>query len=424
MRLIHNYPSSISLSFSVIFFIVLLSILTAQQWTLINGIGNNLSFADPWTEADTIRSAEGFATNGFSYNSGLPDIAFGQQFPDKGTKKFLKDSVRKQSWTEGTLQVRVDNYKVDHNSFVYTHYPPGPHWIAGVSAKIFGVNAIKFFRIFPILIGLLSITYFSWQIFNFIGATKGAIAVLLFTAIPMFLNMMHGLSYQGYAFALLLLEIGICLKIFTRKDLIFFDLLLLFLISHLQGWMSFDYFFLVSAIPALLLLLFPSHTIKFNQICLISLVCIAGFALAHTFHFYQVVHYFDSFDKALSDFFSTAAYRSQSITYDDGSTTPSMLSILWNYLTIYSGTYTHLGVPAIYYSLTGAIIIFMASPNNKYRLIFGIFLSLLIASAWVIVMPQHAAQHWHFIPRHYFICIFFTSIAVLNAFFENQIFKR
>lgn len=419
-----NQPPNIPLNFTVIFFVVFLSALTAQQWISINKIGNNLSFADPWTEADTIRSAEAFATYGFSRNSGLPDIAFGHQFPDKGTKKILKDSTQKQSWAEGTLRVRVDNYQVSHESFVYTHYPPGPHWIAGISAKIFGVNSIKSFRFAPILIGLASIAYFSWQVFKFIGAIKGALALLFFTSIPMFLNMMHGLSYQGYALALLLLEIGICLKVFIRKDLNFFDLLLFFFISHLQGWMSFDYFFLVSATPPLILLLFPSNTLKLNQVSLIIITCIAGFSLSHIIHFCQVINYFDSFDIALSDFISTAAYRSQSISYDNGSTTPSMFAILWSYLTTYSGIHTHIGFPVIYHALIGTVIILIVSPNNKYRFIWGVFLSLLIASTWVVTMPQHAAQHWHFIPRHYFICIFFTSIAVLTALSENQTFKR
>lgn len=376
---------------------------------------NNLSFADPWTEADTIRSAEAFALHGFTSNSGLPDIAFGCQFADQGTKKILLDSENAKTWKLGTLSAR-EGHEVSYNSFVYTHYPPGPSWIAGISAKIFEPTAIAKLRIIPVLIGLLSIACFLWQIFNLVGAIKGALAAIIFASIPMLSNMMHVLSYQGYALALLLFGIAICIKVFIHKNPSFYELLLLFSISHIQGWMGFDYFFLVISLPIIIMLLFPPNTTNRNKVYLMVMVCLIGFSLAHLVHFYQVINYLGSLDKALLDFSGTAAYRSQSITYDDGSALPSTASLLWSYLTTYSGSWRHLGWSALYYSVIGSIIILaLPSSAQKYRLILGIYLSLFIASLWVITMPQHAAQHWHFIPRHYFICIFFTSIAVLSA---------
>jgi hypothetical protein len=40
--------------------------------------------------------------------------------------------------------------------------------------------------------------------------------------------------------------------------------------------------------------------------------------------------------------------------------------------------------------------------------------ALVVSSLWVVLMHQYSAQHWHFIPRHYFLAVFVPLLALLR----------
>src|ERR1700716_3125705 len=47
--------------------------------------GNGLSLvADPYSEANALRAGERFDNDGFTVNHGLPDVSYGQRFPEWG----------------------------------------------------------------------------------------------------------------------------------------------------------------------------------------------------------------------------------------------------------------------------------------------------------------------------------------------------
>ena len=74
--------------------IVVLLLVGLSQWNAVGAMGNRLSpTADPWTEADTLRAGEGYACYGYLENAGLPDLAYGRQFADIGTKKLVSGGL-------------------------------------------------------------------------------------------------------------------------------------------------------------------------------------------------------------------------------------------------------------------------------------------------------------------------------------------
>lgn len=74
--------------------IVVLLLVALSQWNAVGAMGNRLSpTADPWTEADTLRAGEGHACYGYLENAGLPDLAYGHQFADIGTKKLVSGGL-------------------------------------------------------------------------------------------------------------------------------------------------------------------------------------------------------------------------------------------------------------------------------------------------------------------------------------------
>ena len=82
---------------------------------------------DRYTEANVVRAADFLVHEGFAKTVGLPNILWSDRFADEGTKGM-----------PGTLN--TDNG-------VYLHYPPVPDLIAGLMARIVGMDAIWLWRL-------------------------------------------------------------------------------------------------------------------------------------------------------------------------------------------------------------------------------------------------------------------------------------
>ena len=82
-----------------------------------------------------------------------------------------------------------------------------------------------------------------------LGELRAAVMLIFLTAIPMFTNMMHGLSYQGYSFALLVLELALSLRLVDEQPLPKRVLFAMAAIGFCQGWLGFDYAFVVAGAP-------------------------------------------------------------------------------------------------------------------------------------------------------------------------------
>lgn len=398
---------------------LVIGLLCARQWKLLSTVGDGLSeTADPWTEADTVRAAEGYYLLGFRANCGLPDICFGEQFPDHGTKQMLRDDRRAHAaWESSTLRGRVQSVTTDH--FVYTHYPPGPHWIAGLATKLFGLGHLKEYRLFPIVVGLLATSYFGWELCRYFNVVLGSIGLVSVAALPMFSTMMHGLSYQGYALSLLLMELGLCLRMRVTGATRVSHLLVLVVLAHLQGWLGFDYCFLVVLAPWVVWLVLYEPRCPWRTAAMASLVIAAGFCSAHILHFAEVSACMRSVNDALLDMLSAAEYRSVGGILDNGAPVGARWPLLMFYLTEGTGSAAQFGAPIGTLTAAGAFATLIIRDGQQRSMLVVPMVALLVAmtvsSLWVVTMPQHAMQHVHFIPRHYFLSFFASLLAVLEA---------
>jgi len=393
----------------MVLLIAIWSLLALDQIHVVRGLHNGLSeIADPWTESDTLRAAEGYAAQGFTANWGLPDLCYGRQFPDEGTKGMLRDSPG-----DAATWLLV-NHAVAPSAdrFVYTHYPPGPHLIAGAMTAIWGTGHISRYRSIPIAVGLFAIAVLFSELWRSLGPWRAVAVSAALAMIPMFSDMMHGLSYQGYALALLLIECAIVLRVvrgaFRRHELV-----ALLAVAFIQGWLGFDYVFLVVLAPVVITpaLGAPMSRTTMFMCCVAAL----GFGIAHLLHFVQVALYLGGPMAAIRDFVSIGRFRALGSAYDNGVTLPSTWRVLADYLVVQTALPRHFGVSVLWLSGISWVAAWALERRSLLRGAARIALALLVSSLWVAVMPQYAAQHWHFIPRHYFLAVFAGVLGVAAA---------
>jgi hypothetical protein len=415
MRVRAERPFEVMAGVSLI--VVTIGVMAFDQARTLRTIGNGLSStADPWTESDTVRAAEGYADLGFLANWGLPDLCYGNRFAEVGTKRMLRDGAREASqWMAANA---AEHPSADR--LVYTHYPPGPHLILGVSTVLFGPGRIAAYRLVPVSFCVLAILYLWFEMIQALGWLRGGLAAAAFAVVPMFTDMMHGLSYQGYSLAAVLIELGLCLRIARRAAITVAQLAAFAIVGFFQGFLGFDYIFLVALAPACIALVDGSFTITLRHpMVKASIAAVGGFVAAQVVHFLQVILYFGSVRAAVDDYISIGSFRAMGTTYDNGAALPSRLQVLGGYLTTYTALPLHIGVGICWLTLLGLVALAalrLVRPGRVPRSAFvATVASLAVSSLWVVAMPQYSAQHWHFIPRHYFLALFVPVLAIMKA---------
>jgi hypothetical protein len=390
----------------------------AHQVWYAHGLGGGLSrVADPYSEADAIRSGEGYAARGFAVDSGLPDLLYGGRYPEAGTmsEPALKGFARR----------------------IYTHYPPGPNWIVGLMTVMCGAGATGCYRALPIACGVLAMAFLAWSLLSTLGGARGGAALVLLACARMSYNMMHGLHYQGYALSLLLVQVGLSLRILRLPGrLRWARAVALALLGFAQGWLSFDYVFLVSLAALPLWLLQPKPSGRSARWQLAALTCLpaAGFALACLLHFAQVAHFLGGTPAALRDFRVVASWRLAGADPSGGA--PGGVWGRWEILRAYVFEHLprsgNLGKSA--YLL--ALIALLALVVPRARVTVGarrrwvvtwqpairrarralVLLAALAASAtWILIMRNHAYYHPHFLPRHFLLLYFVAELLLLDG---------
>lgn len=372
--------------------------------------------ADPYSEADAMRSGEGFASEGFTAHHGLPDVMFGGRFPQAGTL------------SEPALAGR--------SSYIYTHYPPGPNWIAGMMTCMCGVGGVRCFRLAPLAVGTLGLAIFAWALARRLGPWPGLLLLLL-TALPrMTTLMMHGLHYQGYAQSLLLVQLGLLCVQLRRPALGRGGAAALGALGFAQGWLSFDHAFLVTfaAVPVWLATSpqgAEGRRPRPRDLRWAVLLPGLGFSLAHALHFLQVVLELGGISPAIADFREVARWRAVGAGAPLGPWGP--IVIVREYLTqhvsrgSYFGEWAYLWLAVAALVLTTKRISWWPAKLAGVPIHFGIewrpavslprrglalLTALLISSAWIMLMRNHAHHHPHFLPRHFFL-LYFTGMLLL-----------
>jgi len=147
-----------------------------------------------------------YAKEGLTSHHGLPRSLFGGRFPDVGT---ITDHLDENGLVKRVFRKGFPENLATRDNWVYTHYPPGPNWLCGVMVRCFGIDHIQLYRLLPLAFGLLATAIFFRASAGAFGADRAAFIAGACAVLPMFHCCMPGLHYEGYSFALLLLQFSL-----------------------------------------------------------------------------------------------------------------------------------------------------------------------------------------------------------------------
>jgi hypothetical protein len=358
----------------------------SYQIKIARDLGNSPSgHTDLYTEETTLRSGRGFYEMGFTSNSGLADFCYGLPQEERNP------------------------------NCIYTHYPQGSEWLAGLSHHVWGPENIARFRIFPILIWIVCHGFLIAVLLQAIGAVKTFWFNLLILIVPMYTNMMHGIYYQGMALAVLMAQIALAISMLSQKKRFnWYNSSAFFILGFIQGWLSFDYCFLATFFHLPFLFFLSPQNDRLPLFLKLSLLSGGGYTTSQVLHFLEVIHYFGGMANALQDFSSIASTRSQTIDIS----TPALIFKYWmvesRLKKFFNFNLTHLLV------VMELALIFFAYKKKDFQryctLQIGVLTSLLITSLWIIAMKQHSFHHAHYITRHLFFFYFVAVWVILIEF--------
>lgn len=385
--------------------------LVQQQLNIAQQIGNGPSgAADAPSEFDALNSGMHYYMDGFLKNAGLPDRAHPSH------KRY------------------DDPADVVDLVLIYTHYPPGPNWLTGLAMKIFGPKDVPSMRLFPITFSVagLLITYALLR--KVAGCVLAAGAIITVLQFPMTTEMMHGLFYHPYALTLTILQMSFIFnRLETKSRLSWRSLSLITGMSFLQGWLSFDWAFVVMFYPLAVVSCWRDSASRWEMYKAIAF-SVFGFAFAHFLHFCQVWIVAPHFEHAFNDLFGAAKFRmkgegSKLIPED------AITKILNHYIfTLFPSRSqaAHFSwlMPSIGVTITlfvGGIGCLKSRITRCPRLVAPALISMAIAFVlsllWALVMRNHSLEqgHWLFLPRHFIVVLF---SCVLVSIFELHALAR
>lgn len=393
------------------FVFLVFALLVVKELIYIQTFRNDVSpIADGFSEANTIRGGVFFYEQGLNKYKGLPDIVYGDMLPHRGTK----------GYETKTLEVLPPK--------AYTHYPPGPEYLAWLGFNIVGVGNFNALRFLPIILSILAgILFIRTNYFLFNGGLKGALFVLSLILVPMYSNFMHGLHHQQYAFLFFQIQISVALLLINSKNSKLILIFSLFILGFIQGYLTFDYAFLATLFVIPLYIFFNSGI---KSLLIIGFASGLSFTLAHILHFYQVVWFYGDTQKAIQDFVGSAAHRAHNaaneldkpITKYD-STKIGPFTVLRDYLYRVAGRGKYLSINLMNFIWIVIALKFTKRVTLKKgwtfefevtgRDLVALFSAILISGLWSIVMKQHAHIHG-FIARHYFLTYYMCSLILFT----------
>ena len=396
---------------------------------LVAGWGDRLSYVDQYSEANVLREVRHFLEDGVTRHYGLGTVYYPGMYPEDGF----------------AAEKDVGMYGVSSEG-VYTHYPPGPEYLAYAAARVFGLSPVSHLRLFPITIGWLAMTCLGLAVRRRFGTAAGWMVMGACAVTPTVWDGFVGLSAHSYAGALLMIELA--LAIGRRSGLWAFALL-----GFLQGWLTFDYFFLVALTPLAVELAMPrtdpDYRPRWRLALTRTLLASGGFALAHWLHFVEVWAYWGSFAAALNDFRSSAAHRAGIALFNE----PELYSMvmLFNFFSYFLGMHPvslSLAVPDLHLQADWGTFRFLGLSLGPWWFLVtaGLLMGHLItqnrqlttmlrgwsvvcgagagaSSVWFVVMVNHGYVHRHFLYRHQFILLF-LMILFLSVSAERWVRTR
>ncbi len=404
---------------------------TAQIWNM----GNELADVDRYSEANVLRETRNFLEQGLARTYGLGNVYYPGLYPDDGFAR----------------EAEIDRISVTPEG-IYTHYPPGPEYLALAAATLFGPEPVSRLRMLPIALGWASLLFLGFSLRHRFGEAVAWLTMGTLAVTPAVTDGCIGLHYQGYAMALLMVEIALTLgrapasRLFALPG---FALLGFALLGFVQGWMSFDYAFLVPLVPLAMELCLPridpAHQSNWRLAWTRAILAGAGFTAAHGLHFLQVWAYWGTLDATLRDFGGAAAHRANA-DLPDGLLARIGFS-LGNLKLYFLGLhplnaalslpepetpenwamFRFLGLslgPWWLLTVLGTMLWDIAKPgaaNRIFRMDWYIvsLTGILTSSVWILAMANHAGHHRHFLYRHlffaFFVAVLFGAMRLVRA---------
>jgi hypothetical protein len=243
----------------------------------------------------------------------------------------------------------------------------------------------------------------------------------------MFSTAMHALHYEGYAFALLLAQWALLLD-FCRvppEPLHKKKVAALAALGFLQGWLSFDYFFLVafSPVPFWLWQRIENRNADVRNLIACVAAPLIGFTVAHGLHFVQVALYYGSLPQAASDLLATGLERS-------GTESLWWVYLVYGMMVVSSERIFSTALLAL---CAVAAVLFvcpwgdMSGRNGSYawgltwevnrKKAWSLLAALVVSGLWISVMRAHAMTPGHpwLLARHFFLFYFFCILFVMQS---------
>jgi len=225
--------------------------------------------ADPFSEANAVRAGINYQQDGFLRNAGLPNqggtrYAIGVGFCFVVTAEQARAELVRAGggeWETRPIAEVIEEYQklageatvviaesgsIECPDLVYTHYPPGPDYMVGLFLGLFPLDRLWLLRALPLTLTYVGEVWLLWELRKRFGGPLAAIAVGLVSICGAIRLFSHGLHNQGYASALLLVQIAAVLmgvrywEARTARRLAVGGIATL---AFLQGWLSFDFFF-------------------------------------------------------------------------------------------------------------------------------------------------------------------------------------
>jgi hypothetical protein len=396
--------------------------------------GNRLSAVDAGSEANSLREVRHFLEEGLTKYYGLGNINYPGMYPDDG----MTPSYLASPYSDSSEIDYVRRYVLT-NEGVYTHYPPGPEYLLYAAAKVLGLEPVSRLRLLPITLGWASMLFLGLTIRHRFGEIVGWLVMGALAATPTVNNAFVGLHSQGYAFALLLLEIAMCVR--GGAGSILFAVL-----GFCQGWLSFDYAFLVCLAPLVIEGAMPridsEYQCRWPLAWRRGILAGAGFACAHVLHFAEVWAYWGSFSSAFNDIVTAARYRAG--TGSSGGVMGHIVAadqLLNNYYvgahpfssdafrvaadrdpTWLSFRFLGLSLGPWWAAITATLAVrqFLFHNENAKSLaddwLRVSFVGFVASSAWFMVMVNHGMMNQPYLYRHlflvFFVCVLFGAVRV------------
>jgi hypothetical protein len=379
-----------------------------EQLEIAQRVGNRPSSqADAPSEFDALTSGMHYYMDGFLKHVGLPNRG--------GPPHKLYD----------------DPSDVPDLELIYTHYPPGPNWLTGLAIMTFGPKQVPLYRLFPIGFSVAGLVLTYALIRNVVGAMLAAAAVIVLLQVPMTTAMMHGLFYHPYAITLVLVQMAFLFNRLEKTSrLSWSSLYLLAGISFIQGWLSFDWCFVVMFAPFAVVSCWRDSTRRWEMVRAASF-CVFGFTCAHVLHFAQVWAFRSSFAHAFEDLFGAARFRmlgeGPKLVPENGTVVILQKYILtlfpsWSQASYFSWLMPAVG--AILALILGALRRLTRGDSGETKIVIPALISMAIGFGisllWILAMKNHALEpgHWLFLPRHLIIFLFscvLVSVVALST---------